>query len=140
MLVKRTFVAALIAALSNAATAQVWLPADGIWQIDGANGSGLTLDVRDNAIGVGMYSYDDAGNGTWYSGAGALVAGVLAAELTRFEHGEGDVPTAVDTLTIHLQFTASAAGTLSIGDGEPLPVRQTGTSARRVCEPTAMLQ
>lgn len=122
MTMKRTLAAALLAGLSGAATAQVWLPAEGIWQIDGANGSGLTLDVRDDAIGIGLFTYDEDGNGTWYSGAAALVDGTLEAELTRFARA-GETTTAVDTLPLTLQFQASATGTLSIGDGQARPVR-----------------
>ncbi|MBB5208564.1 hypothetical protein [Chiayiivirga flava] len=123
MATKLPLLAVLLAGLSATASAQVWVPADGVWQIDGANGSGLTLDVRDDAIGVGLYTYDDAGNGTWYSGAGALVDGVLAVELTRFARGDGS-PAAVDSLAVTLQFQASAAGTVSIGDGPARPMRQ----------------
>lgn len=123
MKILRTIAAALAVGVPAASMAGTWLPAEGIWQIDGANGSGLALDVRDNAIGVGLYTYDDAGNGIWYSGAGALADGVLALELTRFERGDGGAVTAVDTLPVTLAFAASAAGTLSIDGGAPKSVR-----------------
>lgn len=123
MKILRTIAAALVTGIPAITMAATWLPAEGIWQIDGANGSGLALDVRDNAIGVGLYTYDDAGNGIWYSGAGVLADGALALDLTRFERGEGDAVTAVDTLSVTLQLVASAAGTLSIDGGEPTAVR-----------------
>lgn len=117
---KRILAAALLAACATPAAAQVWFPVDGIWQIDGANGSGLTLDVRDNAIGIGLYTYDDEGNATWYSGAGELVEGNLHADLARFEDGS---TTAVDMLPLTLQFQTSAVGMLTLGDGEAHALR-----------------
>lgn len=123
MTIRRTLLAAALASCCTAASAQAWFPADGIWQIEGANGSGLTLDVRDHAIGIGLYTYDDAGNSVWYSGAGSLVDGTLAADITRFSRGSDDVPTGAETLSITIEFQANAAGTLAIGDGEPHAIR-----------------
>lgn len=97
------------------AHAQVVLPAEGVWRFPAANGSGLTLDVRDSTIGIGLYTYDADGDNVWYSGAGQLVDGVLDTTLAEYrEPGAAGMVEPVGTpRTFRLSFSDSTHATLN---------------------------
>ena len=103
-------------------------PMPGIWQIVGRNGSGMTLDVRENGMAVGLFTYDDEGNATWSLAQGPIVEGTLAAPLLSFSGGsclgcpQEDPTAAPDPVTINLQFIGATRALMTIGDSEPVPV------------------
>lgn len=109
---RHLFLVSALAAVP-AAHAAVTLPAEGVWGFPASNGSGLTLDVRDRTIGIGLYTYDEDGDNVWYSGAGQLVDGVLDTTLTQYrETAPGAVEPVGNARPFRLTFGTSTHATL----------------------------
>lgn len=100
--------------VAHSVHADVPLPAEGVWRFPASNGSGLTLDVRDSTIGIGLYTYDEDGDSVWYSGAGQLVDGVLDTDLSLYRETAPGVVEAVGApREFRLSFSDSTHATLS---------------------------
>ena len=126
----RTLALLLACSLAASTHAATFLPAEGVWQFPAANGSGLTLDIRDGTIGIGLYTYDDAGANVWYSGAGQLVDGVLSTSLAVYrETAPGTVTQVGEAKAFNLSFTDSTQGTLTFGETTGIAVHHAAFGA-----------
>ena len=127
----RKFFLLLACGLIANVQAATFLPAEGVWQFPEANGSGLTLDYRDGTIGIGLYTYDEAGANVWYSGAGQLLDGVLETSLAVYR--EGATPGAVEQVgtakSFRLAFTSSTQGVLDFDGHADIAVRHAAFGA-----------
>lgn len=106
---------------AGSASAAVHLPAEGVWQFPASNGSGLTLDVRGATVGIGLYTYDDTGDATWYSGAGALVDGTLDTTVARYTLDAGGAPVQVgETHPLRIDFASATHASVQFDESDPL--------------------
>ena len=121
----------LACSLIGNAHAATFLPAEGVWQFPDANGSGLTLDYRDGTIGIGLYTYDDAGANVWYSGAGRLIDGVLETSLAVYREGAspGVVEQVGEAKSFSLVFSSSTQGVLDFDGTADIAVQHAAFGA-----------
>lgn len=111
--------------LAGTTHAVVRQPAEGVWRFETSNGSGLTLDVRDTTIGVGIYTYDEDGDSVWYSGAGQLVDGVVVTSVALYrETAPGTVEAVGEAQSLRIAFSTSTQGTLALDGSAPLAIEQ----------------
>lgn len=109
--------------VSVAAQAQQAYPLAGVWRFVDVPGSGLNLDVRPDAIGLGLYTYDVAGRDEWSLATGVLREGVLEADLQSFSGGSClgcpyRAPALIQpTRRLRIEFLSSTRGRLRIDGG-----------------------
>jgi hypothetical protein len=99
-------------------------PASGIWQYVDTVGQGVTLDVRPDAIAVGVFGYDDAGAASWSLAVGALDTDTMAADLLEFRGGSClgcayTSPNVARASDFHIEFVDSTRAWLTLGDDAP---------------------
>lgn len=93
------------------------------------SGSGLLIDVQDDTLVAGLFTYDEqTGAPVWYLASGEVENGVFEAPAYRYTGGSclgctHVEPVASESVNLRLEFTGKAVGYLSLNGAAPVPIR-----------------
>jgi hypothetical protein len=107
-------------------------PQSGYWYNPAEPGRGYTIEVQNNTAFIAAYMYDAAGNAVWYASGPATLTGNNTFQGTLDQFAGGQTLTGsyvapnhvVNVGSITLQFTSPTAGTLTLPDGNQIPIQR----------------
>jgi alpha-tubulin suppressor-like RCC1 family protein len=109
-------------------------PQTGWWFNPAESGRGYSIEIQNNTAFIAAYMYDSFGNPVWYdSGPAALTANdtyignwssLTGGQTLTGSYHPPNSPTNAGNLTI--QFTSTSAGTLTLPNGNQIPIQRFG--------------